>query len=154
MLAAALPQFALLFGAPESQTRSVLRGLVFAFGPPRPTPASLGPVLALAELLWESIPGRLQRRLRELCDDPNGLDYDAAMTQARVAVRRAGFYVSGDYHASFNEIALDEGLEPALAATPGGLSELCAKSPSLASLYRLAISPEYAETRWRTGRRG
>jgi hypothetical protein len=154
MLAAALPQFALLFGAPESQTRSVLRGLVFAFGPPRPTPASLGPVLALAELLWESIPGRLQRRLRELCDDPNGLDYDSAMMQARVAVRRAGLYVSGDYHASFNEIALDEGLEPALAATPGGLYELCAKSPSLASLYRLAISPEYAETRWRTGRRG
>jgi len=152
MLAAALPQFALLFGAPESQTRSVLRGLSFAFGPPRPTPASLGPVLTLAELLWESIPARLQRRLRELCDDADALDYDIAMTQARIAVRRAGLYVSGDYHASFNEIALDEALDPALASTPGGLVELCARSSSLSSLYRLAISPEYAETRWRVAR--
>lgn len=153
MLAAALPQFALLFGAPESQARSLLRGLIFAFGPPRPTPTSLGPVLSLAELLWESVPGRLQRRLRELCDNLDEFDYETAMTQARVAVRRAGLYVSGDYHVAFREIALDEGLEPGRVVTPGGFSELCAKSPSLASLYRLAISPEYAETRWRGGRR-
>jgi hypothetical protein len=152
MLAAALPQFALLFGAPESQARSVLRGLSFAFGPPRPTPASLGAVLNLAELLWESIPARLQRRLRELCDNPDALDYDAALKLARVAVRRAGLFVAGDFHCALREICADEGLDAARAGVPGGLFELCKESPSLASLYALAVSPEYAETRWRSAR--
>jgi cellulose synthase operon protein C len=152
MLAAALPQFALLFGAPESQARSVLRGLTFAFGPPRPTPASLGPVLNLAELLWESIPARLQRRLRELCDNPDTLDYDVAMPQARVAAHRAGLFVSGDFHVAVREVCADENLDAARVATPGGLFELCKQSASLASLYALAVSPEYAETRWRSAR--
>ncbi|HEX3773420.1 MAG TPA: hypothetical protein VHV51_03090, partial [Polyangiaceae bacterium] len=35
MLAATIPQYALLFGSPESQARAVLKGLGFAFGPPR-----------------------------------------------------------------------------------------------------------------------
>ncbi|HXK17642.1 MAG TPA: hypothetical protein VNG33_07560, partial [Polyangiaceae bacterium] len=79
MLAAATPQYALLFGSPESQGRAVLRGLGFAFGPPRPGAGNTGAVLNLAEVLWESIPARLQRRLRELCDEPDALDYDAAL---------------------------------------------------------------------------
>ncbi|HWZ89682.1 MAG TPA: hypothetical protein VNW92_12550, partial [Polyangiaceae bacterium] len=54
MLAAAIPQYALLFGSPESQARAVLKGLGFAFGPPRTTKS--GGVLNLAEVLWESIP--------------------------------------------------------------------------------------------------
>ncbi len=152
MLAAALPQFVLLFGAPESQARSVLRGLSFAFGPPRPTPASLGPVLTLAELLWESIPARLQRRLRELCDNPEALDYDAALQQARMAVRRAGLFVAGDFHCALREICADERLDAGRVTTPSGLFELCKESPSLGSLYGLAVSPEYAETRWRSSR--
>ncbi len=152
MLAAVLPQFVLLFGAPESQARSVLRGLSFAFGPPRPTPASLGAVLNLAELLWESIPARLQRRLRELCDNPEGLDYDAALQQARVAVRRAGLFVAGDFHCALREICADERLDAGRVQGPSGLFELCKESPSLASLYGLAVSPEYAETRWRSAR--
>ena len=39
-------------------------------------------MLNLAEVLWESIPVRLQRRLRELCDQPDALDYDVALNAA------------------------------------------------------------------------
>jgi tetratricopeptide (TPR) repeat protein len=152
MLAAASPQFVLLFGTPEAQARSVLHGLSFAFGPPRPNPSHHGPVLNLAELLWEGIPARMQRRLRELCEDAESLDYEVAMLQARIAVRRAGFFVAGDFGVAAREICADEALPTPRLLGPGGLSELIVASPSLRSLYQLAISPEYAETRWRTAR--
>jgi hypothetical protein len=152
MLAAASPQFVLLFGTPEAQARSVLHGLSFAFGPPRANPSQLGPVLNLAELLWEGIPARMQRRLRELCEEDVDLDYEVAMLQARIAVRRAGFFVAGDFGVAAREICADEALPSPRLLAPGGLSDLIVASPSLRSLYQLAISPEYAETRWRTAR--
>ena len=39
--------------------------------------------------------GVRQRRLRELCNDVDALDYDQALLQARVAIRRAGLFASG-----------------------------------------------------------
>ena len=109
-------------------------------------------MLNLAELLWESIPARLQRRLRELCDNPDTLDYSVALRQARIAVRRAGLFVAGDFHVALREICADESLDAGRVTAPGGLFELCKCSPSLASLYALAVSPEYAESRWRSMR--
>src|SRR5690606_40343004 len=78
MLLGTLPPFLLLFGAPEAQARAVLQALRFAFGPPRPGSNSAG-VPALAEIFWESIPARHQRRLREICEDNSALEYDRAM---------------------------------------------------------------------------
>lgn len=152
MLAAASSQLVMLFGLPESQARSVLRALGFAFGPSRPDASSVGMVLNLAEMLWESIPARPQRRLRELCHDPNALDYDRAMVQARMAVRRAGLFVCGDFGVAVREICADEGLDAALLTQPGGLAQLAANSASIRSIYALSLSAEYAETRWRGAR--
>lgn len=146
MLAASIPQYALLFGSPESQARAVLKGLGFAFGPPRQTKS--GGVLNLAEVLWESIPARFQRRLRELCDRPEQLDYDAALAASRVAVRRAGLFVAGDLSVALNEAAADDGVTREELRTPNALAELSRSAPSLRSLLTLALSPEYAETRW------
>lgn len=152
MLAAASSQLVMLFGLPESQARSVLRALGFAFGPSRPDASSVGTVLNLAEMLWESIPARPQRRLRELCHDPNALDYDRAMVQARVAARRAGLFVCGDFGVAVREVCADEGLDPALLTQPGGLAQLAANSASIRSIYALSLSAEYADTRWRGAR--
>jgi cellulose synthase operon protein C len=146
MLAASIPQYALLFGSPESQARAVLKGLGFAFGPPRQTKS--GGVLNLAEVLWESIPARFQRRLRELCDRPEQLDYDAALAASRVAVRRAGLFVAGDLSVALNEAAADDGVTREQLRMPNALAELSRTAPSLRSLLTLALSPEYAETRW------
>ncbi len=149
MLAASIPQYALLFGSPESQARAVLKGLGFAFGPPRQTKS--GGVLNLAEVLWESIPARFQRRLRELCDRPEQLDYDAALAASRVAVRRAGLFVAGDLGVALNEAAGDDGVTREQLRAPNALAELSRSAPSLRSLLTLALSPEYAETRWQFG---
>ncbi|HKO47059.1 MAG TPA: hypothetical protein VJV79_05010 [Polyangiaceae bacterium] len=146
MLAASIPQYALLFGSPESQARAVLKGLGFAFGPPRQTKS--GGVLNLAEVLWESIPARFQRRLRELCDRPEELDYDGALAASRIAVRRAGLFVAGDLAVALNEAAADDGVSREQLRAPNALSELSRTAPSLRSLLTLALSPEYAETRW------
>jgi hypothetical protein len=146
MLAASIPQYALLFGSPESQARAVLKGLGFAFGPPRQTKS--GGVLNLAEVLWESIPARFQRRLRELCDRPEQLDYDAALAASRIAVRRAGLFVAGDLGVALNEAASDDGVSREQLRAPNALAELSRTAPSLRSLLTLALSPEYAETRW------
>jgi tetratricopeptide (TPR) repeat protein len=152
MLAATLPGVVLLFGTPEAQARSVLKSLAFAFGRPQSDVTGLGPILNLAELLWEAIPARSQRRLRELCDDDRALDYDTALLHARVAARRAGLIACGDLGIALREVCGDEGLDDRLASAPGGLAELCEKSPSIKSLYVLAVSAEYAETRFRTPR--
>jgi len=152
MLAAANPQLVMLFGLPESQARSVLRALGFAFGPSRPDASGIGPALTLAEMLWQSIPARPQRRIRELCDDPDALAYDPAMLQARIAVRRAGLFVAGDFLVAAREVLSEEGLPVDGLRTTEGFAELCGKSPSLESLHALALSPEYAELRWQGSR--
>ena len=99
MLAATLPQHVLLFGSPEARR-------VPSSGPGARLRSSRGgdsdgPGAAahLAEVLWENIPARLQRRLRELCDDPAVLDYDAAIGAGRMAIRRAGLFVAEDFSA-------------------------------------------------------
>jgi cellulose synthase operon protein C len=152
MLSAAAPQLVMLFGLPESQARSVLRALAFAFGAARPDASGVGTALNLAELLWEAIPARPQRHLRELCHNPEALDYDRAMQQARIAVRRAGLFVCGDFGVAAREVCIDDGLDPALVSAPGGLARLCQESQSIRSLHALALSSEYAETRWRAAR--
>lgn len=152
MLAGTVPRHALLFGSPESQARAVLKGLSFAFGPPRENTGHLGAVMNLAEVLWESIPARYQRRLRELCDQPEALEYDAAFQAARTSVRRAGLFAAGDLGVALREIGLEDGAAPGLLDTPEGLQQFCATSSAAQSLLGLALSPEYARTRWQFAR--
>jgi len=152
MLAAATPQYALLFGSPESQGRAVLRGLAFAFSPPRANASNPGAVLNLAEVLWESIPARLQRRLRELCEDPDALDYDMALAAAKLAVRRAGFFGSGDLGVSLRQVAAEEGYE--LDSAEQNMRTFVRDNPTARNLYSLALGAEYAHTRFQFGRGG
>jgi len=149
-----MPSFVLLFGAPESQARGVLRGLTLAFGPPQPGQPSVASVANLAEVLWESIPVRSQRRLRDLCDDARALDYDAALSNARLAIRRAGLFVSGDLRIAVRETCADEGISIKVLDEQNGLAALCSASHAVADLVRLATSPEYAESRWQVPRTG
>jgi hypothetical protein len=147
MLAAAMPGHALLCGAPEDQARSVLRALAMAFGPPTASRSGLTAVANLAEVLWESMPTRSQRRLRQLCDEPQGLVYETAMAEVRAATRRAGLFVAGDLRVAVREVAAELGI-----SLDRGLGAACTSSPELFDLYRLATSPEYAESRWQPAR--
>jgi len=148
------PAFALLLGSPESQARAVLKGLAFAFGPPQTGSLGPGGVPSLAEVLWESIPARLQRRLRELCDAPAALDYDVAVRLARSAVRRAGLFACGHLGVALAETCAEEGIAESALASPSRVSALAAQNASIRSLLVLATSPEYAQIRWWLGRGG
>jgi hypothetical protein len=103
-------------------------------------------------MLWESMPARAQRRLRELTDDPLAMDYEAARNAARQAVRRAGLFVSGDLTVAVREACTDLGISTWGLDAPGGLAALCSSSPAIADLVRLATSPEYAATRFHQAR--
>ncbi len=154
MLAATMPEHVLLYGASEAQVENVLRALVAAFGPPRATSTGLASIATLAEMLWESVPSRSQRRLRELCDDPSRIDYSEARNAARQAVRRAGLFVSGDLTVAVRETCADLGVSTWGLDAPGGLAALCSASPAVADLVRLATSQEYANARWNQLRGG
>jgi hypothetical protein len=148
MLGATLSPYLLLFGSPENQVRAILKALRLAFGAAQEERGSLASVANLAEVLWESIPARSQRRLRELCDDPAALSYEAALASAKTAARRAGLFVAGDLAVALRETCADENIPAHLLLPPNGFSALCSSSPAVADLVRLATSPEYAEMRW------
>ena len=110
MLGATMPEHALIYGAPEAQVRNVFKGLIAAFGPPAASREHLAAIATLAEMLWESIPARSQRRLRELCNNPEQIDYDLATAAARQAVRRSGLFTSGDLTIAVREACTDLGI--------------------------------------------
>ena len=112
----------------------------------------MGAVLNLAEVLWESIPARLQRRLRELCDDPEALDYDAALAAEKLAVRRAGFFASGDLGAALRQVAVEEGYE--LDTADQNMRTFVRDNATARNLYALALGAEYAHTRFQLARGG
>lgn len=154
MLVATLPEHALLYGMPESQARGVLGALSLAFGRPLEDKSGLAAVAHLAEVLWESIPPRSQRRLREICDDPTVLDYDVARGVAQRAVMRAGLLVSGNLAVTLREAGPDLGLAEGTVDDPLLLARACGQNPNLADLVVLATSPELAAVRWQPARSG
>jgi hypothetical protein len=52
------------------------------------------------------------------------------------------------------ETCADLGISPRGLESPGGLAALCASSPAVADLVRLATSPEFADARWQHVRGG
>jgi hypothetical protein len=73
-----------------------------------------------------------------------------ATDSATLALRRAGLIVCGDIRTAIADACQHDGI-----AVPRNLSELsraAASSPAVLDLLMLAISPEYAELRFRTAR--
>ncbi len=145
-LSGALPENALLFGSGEAEARSLLEVLSVAFGS---AGLSLDRAQAqLAESLWQTLPARAQRRLRELFATET--PYELAMERAKQSGRRIGMFLSGDFSFSARRV-LDEfpSIDARAWDADGGLEQLCAEVPALSDLFRLAVTPEYADARWR-----
>lgn len=151
-LAGTLPEYVLVRGVPQRELVDVLRALVLAFGPPERHSPGIEELASLAEKLWESIPARSQRRLRELCDNPLVMSHEEALAAAGRAGRRAGLFVCGDLTTSVREICAELGISARALETPGGLSALCSSSPEVADVVRLATGTEYASARWQPAR--
>jgi tetratricopeptide (TPR) repeat protein len=148
-LTGAMPEHALVNGMPEDELRTLIDALVAAFGPLDATPRGNRNVVRLEQSLWQLIPPRAERRLREICAHPEGFSYEAAVQGTRQAMRRAGLFASGSLSTAVEAVAAETGydLDP-LRTSPDGLERACLENPALADLVRLAIRTEYAEARW------
>lgn len=150
MLAGAIPEHALLFGLPSEDVEHLLQALALSFGSGRPdtTDRPHPEVSRVASFLWETIPSRAQRRLSGLCREPGALDYAAISASSRRVLRRAGLLACGDIRIAVADACAESGMTP--PTTLPELADRAKKSGAVADLLGLALSPEYAELRFRT----
>jgi hypothetical protein len=150
-LASALPTAVLAAASEPDELRSIWAAMVAAFGPPEASRTLALGKGHLAEALWQALPGRTQRRLQTLLATIGQKDLDETLERTRQAERRVGMFLTGDFGFSVR-LLLAEGLGSADSEpSPRSLRQLCAIHPSILDLFRLAVSPEYADARWRPG---
>src|SRR4029079_8018574 len=89
-LTGAMAEHALVNALNEEALRTVIDALLAAFGPVANLPRGNAAVARLGQNLWQLVPPRADRRLRELCSNTEVITYEAAVTGTRQAMRRAG----------------------------------------------------------------
>lgn len=146
------PELLLVRRLPEARLQALLTAVLAAFGPPRRLQGDVASIAELAERFWELLPPRVQRRLGELCEQPDAFEYAHVQAAARAARRRGGLFVSGDLAVALREVAREETVDLDAARQRGEVAELCRQHRAFADLVRLATSSEYAEARWRLER--
>jgi hypothetical protein len=67
---------------------------------------------------------------------------------ARQSARRVGMFVAGDFATAVGDAVKDQLVSAQALVDQDGLDGLCARVPDVADLFRLAVSPEYADARW------
>ena len=145
-LTGAMAEHALVNALSEDALRTLLDALLAAFGPVANLPRSNAAVARLGQNLWQLVPPRADRRLRELCTSP--ISFDSAVSGSRQAMRRAGLFAAGGLAIALPLVAFELGLPPEPEDSPQWLSNLCDAYPSIADLVRLSIRAEFAEARW------
>ena len=151
MLAATAPEHALMFGCSPDELAHLIEGLSLSFGSGRTGAERRADPEAtrVAAFFWETIPPRAQRKLSQVCTEPNEMSLAVLSTASRRVLRRAGLIVCGDLATAVADACLELGMD-----APRHLNELAecaARSPAVADLLGLALSPEYAELRFRDG---
>ncbi|MRG97672.1 hypothetical protein [Polyangium spumosum] len=148
-IAGAMPEHVLV-RLPEEHLRTLIEALRAAFGPVGPTGGTDPGVARLGQDLWQIVPPRGDRRLREIFAQPDGVTYPSALDSARRAARRAGLFASGDLPTALRLVVAELELDLDMPLTAeGGLARACVAHPALADLVRLATRSEYAEARFR-----
>ncbi|WP_437983144.1 hypothetical protein [Sorangium sp. So ce117] len=154
-LAGAMPEHVLVNTSSEDELRTLLSAIVAAFGPLEATAHSARgnpAVVRLEQNLWQLIPPRAERRLREICDSADKITYEGAVKTTRTAMRRAGLFAAGNVATAVRATLKERGLELAVPLSdPEGLAAACVAVPEIADLVRLATRMEYAEARWQPG---
>jgi tetratricopeptide (TPR) repeat protein len=168
----AMPEHALVNALNEDALRTLIDALQAAFGPVANLPRGNAAVARLGQNLWQLVSPRADRRLRELCENPDVISYEAAVVGTRQAMRRAGLFAVGSLATTLRVVAFEhsitlpkagaagasgsgpvstgspDGVRSELLLVPDGLFRLCEKYPVIADLQRLATRTEFAEARW------
>ncbi len=146
-LAAVLPENVLPLAMVDKEGRALWSVLLGAFGPPGL--AKLGREnAALAEMLWQTLAPRPQRRLKELLASAEDIPYELVVERARQGGCRIGMFLTGDFGHAARTVASEFMRDPMVLREKGGLRQMCLELPALADLFRLAIRPEFADARW------
>ena len=124
------------------------RAMLGAFGPPELGHQLDVPSARLAESFWQTLPSKSQRRLQELLRSAPSQEFDVVAEAARQSARRVGLFLSGDFGLAVRTYLTDQGHDATALAQEDGLAGLCVRFPMIADLYRLAVSPAYADARW------
>jgi tetratricopeptide (TPR) repeat protein len=147
---ATLPSHSLLFGLDLAQVQQVFKALVLAFGSGEgQADRTQGESLRLAQVLWQTVKSRSQRRLKEICRAE--LVFEESLQRASQAIRRAGLYVAGDLRTVLFALR-DEVSESNEDRDPRALLAQIMGNPETLELFRFATSAEYADVRWQSGR--
>ncbi len=146
-LSCVLSHNALVLGlGPEAQ--SLWTVLLGAFGPPGLVTVDRKDA-QLADMLWQTLAPRTQRKLKELLASSDATPFELVLERAKQSGRRVGMFLTGDFgHAARTTLKDFPQGDAEELERPGGLERLCAQLPSLADLLRLAVRPEYADARW------
>jgi hypothetical protein len=147
-MSAALPQNVLRLGLPPAEGRALVEAMRAAFGPPEHGRQVEGRAARLAESFWQIVPARTQRRLQELLGSASIPEYEELVARAHQSGRRVGMFLAGDFAHSARTLLSESALRVDEPPTLASLRSLCDEVPQLADLFRLAVSPEYAEARW------
>jgi hypothetical protein len=145
-LSCVLPQNALVLGFPDA--RALWGVILGAFGPPGAVQVERKDA-ALADMLWQTLAPRMQRRLKDLLGTAEPTPFELVTERAKQSGRRVGMFLTGDFgHAVRAVMAEFPQAKPAELDAPDGLERLCTQLPAVADMLRLAVRPEYADARW------
>lgn len=105
----------------------------------------------LAEALWHVLPPRTQRRLQTLLAPVSPDDFEVAPARSWQCTHRVGLFLAGDFRTAVRMVLAErahaEGGEPPSLHGADWMA-LCHENAAVADLFKLAVSPEYAEARW------
>ena len=147
-IVAALPRSVLILGSHETDARLAWNSILAAFGPGDMRRTLEDTDTRMVEALWNAVPSRAQRRLRDVLAS-EVTSFAAVRERARQIARRGGLFLSGDFALSLHALAADVDLAGDDLVS-GRLDELCARSPAVADLVRLAASEPYAVARFQS----
>ncbi len=153
-LASTLPTAVLAMAPEPDEAHGIWAAVLAAFGPPEASRTMALGKGHLAEALWQALLPRTQRRLQTMLATVRQEDLEEATERMRQAGRRVGLFLTGDFgfagRALLAERPSGDADEPTTLAGES-LRQLCARHPFILDLFRLAVSPEYADARWRPG---
>jgi hypothetical protein len=154
-LAGAMSTGVLLAAPAREEGLEYWAALLAAFGPPESSRSVAKGPLRIAETLWQTLPARTQRRLQTMLASLTHEDFEPAVQRVRQAGYRVGLFLTGDFGAIGRAVMLDApggaGSGPATIVGQS-LRGVCANEkayPGFLDLFQLAVSPDYADARWR-----
>jgi hypothetical protein len=137
---------------PRAEVETLLSALALAFGKAKPENPPPG-AMDLTSQLWQLVTPQNQRRLPDLLGDAPLPRVESLVEASKQSGRRTGLFVSGDFGMVARRTIRECGLSDVELDSTYGLESLAKELPPVADLFRLAISPVFADARWNASAR-